>query len=72
MRAMGKGNLPIDGPCVDYSGHARPWCVADGEGADIAFVVQAVLAEGGVYASALDVAFRIGDWLSVWHVTRNY
>ena len=64
--------LPVDVSGIDDAGHAGAWGVADGEGADVAFVGQTVLAKGGVYTGALDVTLCVGDRLSVGYVASEY
>lgn len=53
---MREGNLPIDRSRTEDSGHARARCVAYCKCAEIGCVFQTVLAEGGVYTTALQIA----------------
>ena len=60
--------LPVNGAGVEDSCHTWSRGVTNGEGSDVALVTKAVLAEAGIYASVLDVAFDVCDWLSVRHI----
>ena len=72
LGAVGNECLPVDVSGIDDTGHAGAWCVADGQGAHVAFVRQTVLAKAGVYSCGLDVAFCVGNWFSVGDVADEY